>query len=296
MRKHQRVCDSCKQDGFFKTKHWVWLESAALKYGVSCWPEETSGLVTLLKLRQQQMLCQGLSRRAGVLWSRYQYELGHRYPASLGGKLVAENLVIIPMIINRKMGERHGKGLELFKVDNPVRVSRKEIRRVFISRYSMSELEDFAKLKDTGSDFSMDGVGAAETLKIECNRLGIEFNATSDKENEVEIMKVVDKYIEVCGASSDLLKIINEADYESMDKSYWVRNLTPDDIQNLSETDFKVAKKWMFKLRDNKAVERETYHSIVMDSRNVPAQGGHMIEKLNAHHRQLQVQGVDMPF
>ncbi|MFA0145361.1 hypothetical protein AB4452_04665 [Vibrio lentus] len=222
LRKHQRVCDPCKHQQFFKSKHWIWLESAAYKYGVQCWPDTTEDLVELLELRQRQTRYSGWYRVDGELKCSYEYELAHRYPASKGGKLIADNLVIMPAILNRKMGSNHGLGLELYKSEKIRKLAKKELRREFLRRYEMDKLEGFAKTaNDTGSDFFSNGTDAFSAINYECERLcfgKIQYTYDTD-DNDIwrDFEMMVNKYKAICNSDKAARAIdVNEA-LEMMD-------------------------------------------------------------------------------
>ncbi len=238
LRKHQRVCDDCKSEQFFKTKYWVWLESSAYKYGVQCWPDTTDELVDLLKLRQRQSKWAGWYRIDGELSCSYGYELAHRFPASKGGKLVADNLVIMPTVLNRKMGSHHGLGLECYQTNQVKKLPKKELRREFFRRYEIKKLEGFAKAaNDTGSDFYIDGMDVFEVVKKECERLCF----TYEPKNEVmeDFTMTVNKYNEICSNEKPSLMTLDVSDalamMDSEKQSQMVREITSPDLDWLND-------------------------------------------------------------
>ncbi|WP_133153892.1 hypothetical protein, partial [Vibrio sp. 10N.261.55.A7] len=181
MRRRQMICDDCKGNQFFKTKHWIWLESQAIKYGVQCWPDDTEGMEALLELRQMQTRCKGVSRRSGFVWAKYNYELAHRYPASKGGQLIPDNLVLMPSKWNKTMSNRHGHGLDCFRVDLVNKLPRAKLKQEFKRRYDLLTLERFVtKTKDNGADFDNEGVDVVSVLTSECKRLGINVDINDD--------------------------------------------------------------------------------------------------------------------
>ncbi|UPR26284.1 hypothetical protein ITG08_05920 [Vibrio cyclitrophicus] len=213
------------------------MESAAYKYGVQCWPDTTGELVDLLKLRQQQSKCAGWYRIDGELNCTYSYELAHRFPASHGGRLVAENLVIMPAVLNRKMGSRHGLGLECYQANEVKMLPKKELRREFLRRYDVASLEGFAKANDTGSDFSTDGIGVFEVVRNECKRLCF----TYETNNEImeDFTMTVNKYNEICSNEKASLMTLDVSDALAMmdteKQSQMVREITSPDLDWLND-------------------------------------------------------------
>ncbi|MEZ8618261.1 hypothetical protein AB6D33_20635 [Vibrio splendidus] len=233
--RRKRICNECKQQQFFKSTHWIWLESAAYKYGVQCWPDDTDSLVELLELRQAQKKASGWFRANGELDCTFKYELAHRYPASKGGKLIADNLVIMPMKLNRKMGDRHGAGLEChYKAGRFIQMAKKELRKEFLRRYDMKKLEGFAKANDKGSDFTTKGADVFSVINQECERLcfgKIEFSHSTENTDEKTIdvwedfIKMNNKYNDICSTEKakawtvDLKDALEMMSAETKDKA-----------------------------------------------------------------------------
>lgn len=198
LRRKQRICDDCKAQRFFRSAHYKWLANAAIKYGVQCLPDTTAELVELLELRVKERSYSGWSRYDGEMTREYDYHLAHRYPASKGGKLIADNLVIMPAMINRTMGNSHGVGLERFCTGIVEKMTRNELRREFMRRYDLRKLERFAsKATDNGSDFSTDGMDAMAVINDECRRLCFSI-PVKDGVFIGEYEGMIKKYDEIC--------------------------------------------------------------------------------------------------
>ncbi|CCN33410.1 hypothetical protein VIBNISO65_970034 [Vibrio nigripulchritudo SO65] len=245
--RRKRICDECKQQQFFKSKHWVWLESAAMKYGIQCLPDDTNELIKLLELRKKQTRWSGWYRKDSELDCTYKYELAHRYPACDGGKLIADNLVIMPMILNRKMGKRHGQGLLCYRTDKIEKVTRKELRREFLKKYEISKLEGFANpANDKGSDFETDGMDVMGVMTHEAERLGFVYTPLEEMDFIQEYSIMTKQYDAICGTEKALAMTINvkEAlstlDTDNQDK--YIGDLLSPDLEWAGEDESEVMK------------------------------------------------------
>ncbi|WP_133151520.1 hypothetical protein [Vibrio breoganii] len=147
----------------------------AQRTGLEAMPKTTEELIEVLEVRKFANSAKGLYRLEGKIGSRYNYHVGHRYPASKGGALIAENLVVMPAWVNWKLGDEHGKGLEEldgFKVESTIRFNSLQGFKKFCLKYDMGELKAFVN-SHTGSteDFEREGLVGSEVLKRESERL-----------------------------------------------------------------------------------------------------------------------------
>lgn len=196
-----RVCTDCRENQFFQSNAFRWFWDNAKRSYVEAMPESTSELIALLEVRKTAMKAKGMCRFEGELSSTYNYQIGHRYPASKGGKMVAENMVIMPAIVNLKLGNRHGAELEylgcIYKSQFKDLVEFKN----FCDKYDMDELKGFVS-GSSDNDFETQGMDVDELLKLECERLQEQPKGTAYLVDER--LRVASQFAQLCGGLREL--------------------------------------------------------------------------------------------
>ncbi|GEA50047.1 hypothetical protein VIN01S_08510 [Vibrio inusitatus NBRC 102082] len=177
-------------------------------------PESTEELVEVLEVRRFANRAKGMYRFNGELGSSYNYHVGHRYPASKGGMLVAENLVVMPAWINWKLGDEHGLGLEEYKLVSANNFNSLRGFKEFCSRYDMSQLKSYVN-GSTINDFERDGLDADSVLEREVERLGECPEGTLL--NVKDYLVTASKFAELCGG---LTQFEDKAELEDMNCMY----------------------------------------------------------------------------
>ncbi|WP_286297991.1 hypothetical protein [Vibrio apostichopi] len=188
---NKKICDECRSNEWFGSKAERWLYSQVERAGIEVLPDTTDELEEVLELRKACHKACGY-KSDGLNWSQaYTYKLGHRFPASKGGKLVADNLVIMPSWVNQKIGDNHGEGLEAFKVEGKNVLSYSDFRLWTMEKYEIPRLTSFKDTTPSDYEFSNSGLSSARVLSDELQRLNLikpdRSNLLSEHENEALI-------------------------------------------------------------------------------------------------------------
>ncbi|QBY04695.1 hypothetical protein E2K93_09960 [Thalassotalea sp. HSM 43] len=207
-------CDECRIDGFVSSPNFQWLWWQAERGGYNQLPETFEELVAVLEVKRRANRYSGFKLVNGELTSDYNYEVGHRYPCSKGGALIAENLIVLPWAVNRALGDKHGYGLEhLAKPTKPFK-DIKEFRRVFLKRFksNLVELKKYS-INQQLDDFDVSGWNAEMMLAEEMEKLNIKTvkgteYLVSDKH------RIESKFAELCGGLETIERVKDYATQE----------------------------------------------------------------------------------
>ncbi|WP_454441793.1 hypothetical protein [Vibrio bathopelagicus] len=178
-------------------------------------PEGTEELIEVLEVRRFANSAKGMYRINGEIGSSYSYHVGHRYPASKGGALIAENLVVMPAWVNWKLGDNHGHSLEALKIDSSNRFSSLSSFKEFCAKYDMAELKRFVSASSS-NDFEREGLDASKVLQLEAERL--EEQPVGSQLQVRDYLVTASKFAELCGGLSEFEK---KAGLEDMDCLYF---------------------------------------------------------------------------
>lgn len=178
---NKKICDECRSNEWFGSKAERWLYSQVERAGIEVLPQTTRDLIDVFEIRK-------LSIKASIR-NNIKYEVGHRYPAKKGGKLIATNLIVIPKFVNTKIGENHGDGLERFKVEKLTKILFSEFRIFVQSTYDMAELAKYKDSEYTGDQLSI-GLSINKVRNMEFQRLGLqtsEYEPTLDENENIAL-------------------------------------------------------------------------------------------------------------
>lgn len=177
-------------------------------------PKSTKELVDVLEVRRFANSAKGIYRFNGELGSSYSYHVGHRYPASKGGLLLADNLVVMPAWINWKLGDEHGRGLEEYRIDSSNKFNSLKAFKVFCSKYDVNQLKSYVNGSST-NDFEREGMDVGNVLERELERLGESPEGTQLQVRDYLV--TASKFAELCGG---LVEFERKAGLEDMDCIY----------------------------------------------------------------------------
>lgn len=209
-----KVCTDCRTNDFFQSTCFDWLWSMAQRTSPEAMPKSTEELVDVLEVRRFANSAKGIYRFNGELGSSYSYHVGHRYPASKGGLLLADNLVVMPAWINWKLGDEHGSGLEEYRIDSSNKFNSLKAFKVFCSKYDMNQLKSYVNGSST-NDFEREGMDVGNVLERELERLGESPEGT--KLQVRDYLVTASKFAELCGG---LVEFERKAELEDMDCMY----------------------------------------------------------------------------
>ncbi|WP_119010552.1 hypothetical protein [Vibrio superstes] len=213
----------CRSDEFMNSGAYSWLWWMAERGGSNQLPDTFEELIAVLNVRRFSNLAKGIHRENGKIKTRFNYEVGHRYPSSKGGKLVAENLVVLPRSVNRTLGNEHGEGLEYFKSASTEYKDKHAFDRAFTQKFKEYSLQ-LSKYVSAESEDDFTGREAKspeDVLILEMERLGIEAKGTSINVNEWDVVE--SKFAELCGGL-ETIETRNDYDQqEQMVKEFFER-------------------------------------------------------------------------
>ncbi|MCK8071587.1 hypothetical protein [Vibrio sp. 1CM23M] len=180
MTRHQRICSQCKQDGFFGGSYFRWLWDMAKRSDKQAMPSCTDELIKVFEVRKFAIKARGYYRENQSIGTKYNYHIGHRYPASKGGKLIAENLVVMPALVNLTLRDKHGDGLESYRVERTEGHWTLDEFKDYVASFDIERLQAYIGGSEATNinDFETNGLAMGEVLQIEAERLGEEPKGT----------------------------------------------------------------------------------------------------------------------
>lgn len=268
---NNKICDCCKTNEWHESRAERWLYSQVERAGIEILPRTTEELIEVLELRK---LCIKAS-----MGQKLEYQIGHRYPSSKGGRLVTSNLIILPKFVNTKIGDEHGEGLEHFIVEGKTLVPISEFRLFIMENYDISKLAQYKDSDFNGDIHLSSGISMEDMMSMEYQRLKlpqIPFEHYLDSEENIALA-----FASACNGEDAFWKNYGSNAVESKLEMYKAQ----DKIMAEFSLDYSpVEQVHELGVRDYKYAIKVVSHACEHDERSVTAGNGRYFISLDANH------------